>query len=102
MKIATAAAALALAAATALTSAGSASASQDTACMRAGMDTLKSLGVFPQVAAKGLPISTALAVGVTPRPGADISGVPDPIPLSLLLADHRAGGSSLFVYPWCS
>ncbi|WP_323097672.1 hypothetical protein [Intrasporangium sp. YIM S08009] len=104
MKIATATAALALVATAALTSAGSASASgrQDTACMRAGMNTLKSLGVFPHVAAKGLPISTALAVGVTPRPGADISGVPDPIPLSLLLADHRAGSHSLFVYPWCS
>jgi len=103
MKIATATAALALAATAALTSAGSASASggQDTACMRSGMNTLKSLGVFPQVAAHGLPISTALAVGVTPRPGADISGVPDPIPLSLLLADHRAGSHSLFVYPWC-
>ncbi|WP_076260608.1 hypothetical protein [Intrasporangium flavum] len=101
MKIVTATAALALAATAALTSAGSASAAPDTACMRAGMNTLKSLGVFSKVASSGLPISTALAVGVTPRPGADISGVPDPIPLSLLLADHRAGSSSLFVYPWC-
>jgi hypothetical protein len=41
----------------------------------------------------------ALHVGV--REGADISGVPDPLPLSLILADHRAGANSLFVYPWC-
>ena len=78
-----------------------ASAAQDTACMRAGIATLKQAGAFSTVAKEGLPISTAVALGVTPRPGADLSGVPDPIPLSLLLADHRAGDSSLFVYPWC-
>jgi hypothetical protein len=38
---------------------------------------------------------------VTVRPGADISGVPNPVPYSLLLADHRAGADSLFIYPWC-
>ena len=102
MRIATAAAALGLAAAATLSTAGSASAAQDTGCMRAGLSTLKSIGALQGVAKDGLPLSTALAVGVTPRPGADLSGVPDPIPLSLLLADHRAGSSSLFVYPWCS
>jgi hypothetical protein len=25
----------------------------------------------------------------------------DPLPLPLILADHRAGSQSLFVYPWC-
>lgn len=45
---------------------------------------------------------TAVSVGVTVREGADLSGVPDPIPLSVVLADHRAGDDSLFVYPWCS
>ena len=78
-----------------------ASASQDTSCMRAGMATLKHAGVFSSVARNGLPISTAVSLGVTPRAGTDLSAVPDPIPLSLLLADHRAGSRSLFVYPWC-
>ena len=82
-------------------SASPASAAQDTDCMRAGMATLKQAGVFSAVAKSGVPISVALQLGVAPRAGADISGVPDPIPLSLLLADHRAGSNSLFVYPWC-
>jgi hypothetical protein len=96
-----AAAASALAATALLTSAGSASATQDTDCMRAGMNTLKSLGLFSTVARDGLPIGLAVSAGVTVREGADISGVPDPIPLRVVLADHRAGDSSLFVYPWC-
>lgn len=74
----------------------------DTACMQAGMATLKDAGLFSAVARDGLPISTAVAVGVTVRDGADISAVPDPIPLDVVLADHRAGDNSLFVYPWCS
>jgi hypothetical protein len=36
--------------------------------------------------------SVALAVAGT---------LPDPLPLSVVLADHRAGENSLFVYPWC-
>ena len=63
----------------------------DTDCMRAGIGVLKEAGLF-----------SAVAVGVTVRSGADISGVPNPIPLSVVLADHRAGDNSLFVYPWCS
>lgn len=73
----------------------------DTACMQAGIRTLKEAGLFSAVAKDGLPIATAVAVGVTVRDGADISGVPDPIPLPVVLADHRAGEASLFVYPWC-
>src|SRR5690349_2522869 len=95
------AAAAVLASTAVLTTAGSASASQDTSCMQAGLATLQSGGLLPGVAKSGLPLSTALAVGVKPRAGADISAVPDPIPLPLLLADHRAGSNSLFVYPWC-
>jgi hypothetical protein len=95
------AAAAVLASTAVLTTAGSASASQDTSCMQAGLATLRSAGLLPSVAKSGLPLSTALAVGVKPRAGADISGVPNPIPLPLLLADHRAGSNSLFVYPWC-
>ena len=53
------------------------------------------------VARDGLPIATAVSVGVTVREGADISVVPNPIPLKVVLADHRAGDDSLFVYPWC-
>ena len=81
--------------------AGPAAAKQDTGCMQAGMQTLRSAGLLDDVARDGISIATAVSLGVTVRPGADISGVPDPIPLSLLLADHRAGDSSLFVYPWC-
>jgi hypothetical protein len=42
-----------------------------------------------------------VAVGVTPRAGTDVSSLPDPLPLRVVLADHRAGDNSLFVYPWC-
>lgn len=75
---------------------------QDTECMQAGIATLKSVGLFDTVARDGLPIETAVSVGVTVREGADISDVPNPIPLNVVLADHRAGDDSLFVYPWCS
>jgi undecaprenyl pyrophosphate phosphatase UppP len=73
----------------------------DTACMQAGIGVLQSIGALPGVAKDGLPIATAVSVGVTVRDGADLSGVPDPIPLKVVLADHRAGDNSLFVYPWC-
>jgi hypothetical protein len=38
---------------------------------------------------------------VTPRTGTDLAALPDPLPLSVVLADHRAGANSLFSYPWC-
>ena len=82
--------------------AGPPAAKPDTACMQAGIATLKGAGLLSTVAKSGLPISTAVSVGVTVRPGADISGVPNPIPLPVVLADHRAGSNSLFIYPWCS
>ena len=78
-----------------------ASATQDTSCMRAGIATLKEAGLFSTVARDGLPVSLAVAVGVTPRAGTDLADLPDPLPLSLVLADHRAGANSLFIYPWC-
>jgi hypothetical protein len=92
-----------LAATALIAPAAPASAKPDTGCMRAGIAVLKDAGLFSTVARSGLPLSVATSpeVGVTVRPGADISGVPDPVPLSLLLADHRAGDHSLFVYPWC-
>lgn len=85
------------------TIAGSAAASgrPDVACMQAGIKTLQSVRLLDDVARGGIAIETAVSLGVTVRPGADISGVPNPIPFSLLLADHRAGAGSAFVYPWC-
>jgi hypothetical protein len=77
------------------------SATQDTGCMKAGLRALKGAGLLPQVAREGLPISKAVALGVKPRGGTDVASLPDPLPLSLVLADHRAGDTSLFVYPWC-
>ena len=74
----------------------------DTACMQAGIATLKEADLFSTVAKEGLPIAAAVSVGVTVREGADISGLPDPLPLSVVLADHRAGDDSIFVYPWCN
>ena len=73
----------------------------DGQCQAAGIATLKSIGAFKEVRDNGVGIATAVSLGVTVREGADISGVPDPIPFKLLLADHRAGEDSLFVYPWC-
>jgi hypothetical protein len=92
---------LALAATGAVVTAQPASAAPDTDCMRAGMKTLKSAGLLSAVARDGLPISVAVSVGVVPRAGTDVGALPDPLPLSVVLADHRAGDSSLFVYPWC-
>ncbi|HST48514.1 hypothetical protein [Jatrophihabitans sp.] len=100
-RLASAAAVTAAAAALLVVPAGSASAAPDTSCMRAGIATLKSAGLFSQVARSGLPIATAVSVGVTPRAGTDVSALPDPLPLSVVLADHRAGDNSLFIYPWC-
>lgn len=85
------------------TIAGSAAAANrpDVACMQAGIKTLQSVQLLDNVARGGITIATAVSLGVTVRPGADISGVSNPIPFSLLLADHRAGAGSAFVYPWC-
>jgi hypothetical protein len=79
-----------------------ASAAPDTACQKAGLSTLRSAGLLDDVARDGLPIASAVALGVTPRKGTDVASLPDPLPLSVILADHRAGSSSLFIYPWCS
>jgi hypothetical protein len=104
MRIAPMVAAAALAATAGIAGAGAASADghkPDTACMQAGMSTLRSLGLRDDVARGGLPISLAVAYGVTPREGTDVASLPDPLPLKVVLADHRAGDSSLFIYPWC-
>jgi hypothetical protein len=94
-------AAFGLAAAGAVVTAQPASAAPDTACQRAGLKVLKDAGLLPTVASSGLPISLAVSVGVVPREGTDVSALPDPLPLNVVLADHRAGDNSLFLYPWC-
>ena len=71
------------------------------ACQQAGLDTLRDVGLLAAVARDGLPISVAVEYGVKPRAGTDLAALPDPLPLSVVLADHRAGDDSLFVYPWC-
>ena len=90
-----------LAAAGAVVTAQPASAKADTSCQRAGISTLQGAGLLDDVARGGLPIAFAVELGVTPRAGTDVSTLPDPLPLSLVLADHRAGDDSLFSYPWC-
>lgn len=70
--------------------------------MRAGLDFLQSLNALPTIAKNGVPIEIVLDYGATVRPGSDVSALPDPLPLSVLLADHRAGPNSVFIYPWCS
>lgn len=75
----------------------------DGRCQAAGIATLKSIGAFTSVRANGVSVATAVSLGVTPR-----NGLPDGvtldtvIPFQTLLADHRAGDDSIFVYPWCS
>jgi hypothetical protein len=81
--------------------ASSSAAPQDTTCLRAGLRTLQGAGLLDDVARGGLPIATAVALGVRPRAGTDVASLPDPLPLRVVLADHRAGDDSLFVYPWC-
>ncbi|QNN54381.1 hypothetical protein [Nocardioides mesophilus] len=105
MRLTATAAAATLLAATAVvlpaTAAHAADSLPDTACMQAGIAALKEAGLFSTVARDGLPIATAVGVGVTPRAGTNVAALPDPLPLSVVLADHRAGAGSLFDYPWC-
>ncbi|GAB3031969.1 hypothetical protein GCM10011376_25520 [Nocardioides flavus (ex Wang et al. 2016)] len=100
-RTATSLAALSLGVATVVLAPAAAQARPDTDCMRAGLAALKGEEALPSVAASGLPISTAVALGVEPREGTDVGSLPDPLPLSVVLADHRAGDDSLFIYPWC-
>lgn len=87
--------------ATAAVAGSTSAATPDVGCMKAGIKTLQSAKLLDDVARGGIAIETAVGLGVTVRPGADISSVPNLIPFSVLLADHRAGQNSLFVYPWC-
>ena len=60
------------------------------------------LSLDDAVAKDGITVGTAVSVGVTARNGLPEGFTLDTvIPYSTLLADHRAGDSSAFVYPWC-
>lgn len=96
-------AAATLAAGLGLAGAGAAAAAPaDGQCQAAGIATLKSIDAFKEVRDNGVSIETAVSLGVVPREGTDLGAVPNPIPFQVLLADHRAGDDSLFIYPWCS
>ena len=102
LRLATATTALAIACAGAVLTPGPAQAAPDTSCQKAGIKTLQAEMLLDDVARDGISLAAAGGLGVTPRdPALDLGTVPDPIPLPLLLADHRAGDESLFVYPWC-
>ena len=94
-------AALAVAVVGTVTTSAPASAKPAASCQRAGISTLQGAGLLDDVARGGLPIAAAVELGVTPREGTDVAALPDPLPLSVVLADHRAGEDSLFIYPWC-
>src|SRR3954470_18948328 len=97
MKVFPIAAAAVLASSAVMGTAGSASAAPDTSCMRAGISTLRTAGLLTTVAKNGVPLNYAVQkLGVTVRPGKEglLSSVPNPVPFSVLLADHRAGSNS--------
>lgn len=74
----------------------------DGTCQAAGIATLKSIGAFKAVRDNGVSVATAVSLGVTPRDGLPEGVTLDTvIPFQALLADHRAGEDSIFVYPWC-
>lgn len=98
-KIAITVAALALTA-TAAVPAAAAGHKPDTGCMQAGIGTLIGAGLIDDAAKGGLPIALALDLGVLPRDPAIVGSLPETLPLSVVLADHRAGADSIFIYPW--
>ncbi len=102
-RIAASVCAAAAAGASILGTAPAQAATPDTECMRAGIATLKAAGLHSLVAKNGVTVRTAVSLGVAPRNGLPAGFTLDTvIPYSTLLADHRAGGSSIFVYPWCN
>ena len=55
------------------------------------------------MAKNGVTVGTAVSLGVTARDGLPEGFTADTvISFPTLLADHRAGDNSIFVYPWCS
>lgn len=87
----------------ALAAAPASAAPADGRCQAAGIATLKAVGEFKNVRDNGISVATAVGFGVAPRDGLPEGVTLDTvIPFQTLLADHRAGGDSIFVYPWCS
>ena len=87
----------------ALAAAPASAAPADGRCQAAGIAKLKEIGAFKDVRDNGVSVATAVSLGVAPRNGLPEGFTLDTvIPFHTLLADHRAGGESLFVYPWCS
>ena len=81
----------------------SAAPAADGRCQAAGIATLKSIGAFKAVRDNGVSVATAVSLGVAPRNGLPEGFTLDTvISFKTLLADHRAGANSIFVYPWCS
>ncbi|HSK94451.1 MAG TPA: hypothetical protein VLA76_10400 [Candidatus Angelobacter sp.] len=80
-----------------------AAARPDVECQRAGITFLRENGLLAAVARDGLTIEAAVGAGVGVRDpeNTDLSALPNPLPFSLILADHRAGSNSIFTYPWC-
>jgi hypothetical protein len=100
LTLAVAAAALAI---TAIAGPVGAAGRPDVECQRAGISFLRDNGLLAAVAKNGLTIEAAVGAGVGVRDpeNTDLSALPNPLPFSLILADHRAGDSSIFTYPWC-
>ena len=74
----------------------------DGRCQAAGIATLKSIDAFEAVRDNGVSVATAVSLGVAPRDGLPEGVTLDTvIPFHTLLADHRAGDDSIFIYPWC-
>ena len=85
----------------ALAAAPAQAATPDTECMQAGIATLKAVGLHSAVAKSGISVRAAVGFGVAPRDGLPEGFTLDTvISYSTLLADHRAGADSIFIYPW--
>jgi hypothetical protein len=88
----------------ALAAAPASAAPADGRCQAAGIATLKTLGPLSSFVQNGVPVAAAVANGVTVRPGMEdvAATLPAVLPFQVVLADHRAGDDSIFIYPWCS
>ena len=67
-----------------------ATAAPDTSCQKAGIKALQGAGLLDNVARAGLPINDAVGLGVTVRPGADLTGEPGQAPAGFIVGAERA------------
>jgi len=85
----------------ALAAAPAMAATPDVTCQQAGIKTLQGAGLLSSVAKNGVTVATAVKLGVAPRDGLPAGFTLDTvISFPTLLADHRAGADSIFIYPW--